>query len=169
MGFNGGDGFAAARHLHGWGYPVRLVLTGRIAELRDEPAVFARILQRAGCSPIEVADDAGWPPVEAALRECGAIIDALLGIGARGAVREPMASLIERMNRSGKPIVAVDLPSGLDGDTGRVQGIAVRARATVALGLAKQGCVLGEGPAHTGSLSVDPITFPSDLLESSRT
>ena len=68
------------------------------------------------------------------------------------------------MNRSGKPIVSADLPSGLDGDTGAVQGIAVRAAATVAFGLAKRGCWLGEGPAHAGRLIVDPITIPATLL-----
>jgi NAD(P)H-hydrate epimerase len=167
MGFNGGDGLAAARHLWGWGYPLRPLLVGRLADLREEPAAYATILQRLGLSVTELTEAGAWPPVDRAIGGCGLIIDALLGIGARGAVREPMASLIGRLNRSGKPIVAVDLPSGLDGDTGAVQGIAVKATVTVALGLSKRGCVLQDGPAHAGSLTVDPITIPRSVLEPS--
>lgn len=164
-GFNGGDGLAAARHLQAWGYPIRLLLAGRLAQLREEPAVYATILQRLGLPVMELTDARTFPHVDHVLKECGLIIDALLGIGARGIVREPMASLIERLNRSGKPIVAIDLPSGLDGDTGRVQGIAVKATVTVALGVPKHGCVLHDGPAHVGSLTTDPITIPRMLLE----
>ena len=166
-GFNGGDGLAAARHLQAWGYPIRLLLVGRLAQLREEPAVYATILQRLGLPVMELTDARTLPQADHLLKGCGLIIDALLGIGARGIVREPMASLIERLNRSGKPIVAIDLPSGLDGDTGRVQGIAVKATVTVALGVPKHGCVVHDGPAHVGSLTTDPITIPRTLLEPS--
>ena len=165
-GFNGGDGLAAARHLQAWGYPLRLLLTGRLAQLREEPAIYATMLQRLGLPVTELTEMKPLPQADRMIEDCGLIIDALLGIGARGTVREPMASLIDRLNRSGKPIVAVDLPSGLDGDTGRVQGIAVKATVTVALGLPKRGCTLGDGPAHAGTLTVDPITIPPELLAS---
>ena len=166
-GFNGGDGLAAARHLHAWGSTPRVVLMGPRAQLRDEPAVYADILERLGCALMDWTDREGSSMASEAMNECGVIIDALLGIGARGPVRAPMAALIDQMNRSGKPIVAVDLPSGSDGDTGAVQGMAVRATVTVALGLAKHGCVRGEGPAHVGALRVDPIMFPPHVLASS--
>jgi NAD(P)H-hydrate epimerase len=68
------------------------------------------------------------------------------------------------MSGAGKPVVAVDIPSGLDGDSGRVQGAAVRAAVTVTFGLPKRGCLMAEGPAHTGELIVDPITIPRSLL-----
>lgn len=169
-GWNGGDGLAAARHLHAWGYPLRVLVIGRVERLRDEPAIFAGILKRLGVTILE-GEGAEWSGgrlpahVECALRECGVLIDALLGIGIHGPVREPFASLITGMSRLGKPIVAVDIPSGLDGDTGCVQGVAVRATITVAFGLAKRGCTIQDGPAHTGSLMVDPITIPPHLLE----
>ena len=165
MGFNGGDGLAAARHLHDWGYRLTLLLAGRLAELRAEPATYAAVLQRLGLSITELTDTGPWPQVERALDACSLVIDALLGIGAMGAVREPMASLIARLNQSGKPILSVDIPSGLDGDTGRAQGVAVNAAVTVTFGLPKQGCVTGDGPAHVGSLIVDSITIPRTLLE----
>lgn len=164
-GFNGGDGLAAARHLHEWGYPTQILIAGTIAALRPEPAIFATILRRLGLSILECPTAESLNPVEDALARSALLIDALLGIGIRDDVREPIASLIRSMNRSGRPIVCADVPSGLDADTGRVCGIAVRATATVAFGLAKQGCFIGEGPVHAGSLTVASITIPRAVLE----
>jgi len=166
-GYNGGDGLCAARHLHEWGYPVHVILAGRLGQLREEPAQYAAMLQRLGVSCTEVTEARALEPLERWLASCALIIDALLGIGIRGPVREPVASLILRMNRSGKPIVSADVPSGLDADSGFPQGVAVKATVTVAFGLAKRGCVVGEGPMHTGELVVDPITIPRILLEES--
>ena len=166
-GYNGGDGLCAARHLHDWGYAPRVVLTGRLEQLREDPLVYARIVQRLGIPLRELTDLEGRGSVERWVESCALIIDALLGIGVRGAVREPAASLIDCINRSGKPIVAADIPSGLDGDTGLPQGRAVHATVTVTFGLPKRGCLIGQGPAHVGTLVVDSITIPRTLLESS--
>jgi NAD(P)H-hydrate epimerase len=165
-GFNGGDGLSAARHLSAQGYPLRVLLVGRVAALRDEPAGFATMLQRLGVAIHEVDTVERIADTDAWWGDAAVIIDALLGIGLRGSVREPTASLIDRMNRSGTPIVAVDIPSGLDGDTGQPQGQAVRAACTVTFGLPKHGCFVGQGPEHVGALVVEPITFPPHLLES---
>lgn len=164
-GFNGGDGLAAARHLQNEGYTLRVILSGRRAALREEPATFAAILKAMRVPCLELTSARAWPQVDATLRRAALIIDALLGIGAQGPVREPMASLIARINACGTRVLAVDIPSGLHGDTGAVQGIAVRADATVTFGLAKQGCLRGAGPALTGRLLVDSITFPRTLLK----
>lgn len=161
-GFNGGDALAALRLLHHDGYRTAAILTTPPAALRGEPAVYARILQRLG---VRLMDAAGPARVrDAAFAAAAVLIDGLLGIGLRGPVREPAAGLIRRMNAARAPVVAVDLPSGLDGDDGSVHGYAVRATVTVACGLAKQGCLRGQGPAHTGRLMVDDITFPPALL-----
>ena len=168
-GYNGGDGLCAARHLHEWGYSLSILITGQIAHLREEPAIYATILQRLGLPILEFSDARALGQVDQWLAACGVVIDALLGSGVRGPVREPTASLIARMNQVGKPIVSVDIPSGLDGDTGCVQGVAVNATVTVTFGLAKRGCLMQDGPAHTGTLIVDPITIPRRLLESTPT
>ena len=163
-GFNGGDGLAAARHLHGWGYPLRILVARRVDRLREEPAVYARILRGLGCELRECATAEEAAELGPWLADSGAIIDALLGIGAAGTLREPIASLIRRINGAGKPVVSADIPSGLDGDTGRIQGVAVRAAVTVTFGLPKRGCLMADGPAHVGELVVDPITLPRMLL-----
>lgn len=159
MGFNGGDGLAAARHLSMWGHPVDVVLAGRLANLRDEPAVYANILRRLRVRIIEVPARRSVARVESSLRP-EIVLDALLGIGARGNVREPMASLIAWMNRQPAPIVSADIPSGLNGDTGAVQGLTVNAAVTVTFGAPKRGCLTGAGPAHAGRLIVDSISLP---------
>jgi len=163
-GFNGGDGLAAARHLHAWGHSLRIVVAGRVDRLREEPAAYARMVRALGLALAECPDVEALGRLDGWWTDCSLIIDALLGLGAQGTVREPIASLIARMNRSGKPIIAVDLPSGLDGDTGRPQGLAVKATVTVTFGLPKQGCVIGDGPTYAGSLIVDSITIPPSLL-----
>jgi NAD(P)H-hydrate epimerase len=99
------------------------------------------------------------------IESSGLIVDALLGIGVRGTIREPIASMIHVLNRCGKPIVSADVPSGLDGDTGLPQGRAVKASVTVTFGLPKQGCFIGQGPWHTGTLITEPITIPPALLK----
>lgn len=167
-GYNGGDGLAAARHLHEWGYLLDLFVLGRLDALREEPSTFATIVQQLGLPITEVTSTAIVNRVAPRVDRCRLIIDALLGIGIRGAVREPMASLIRRMNDSHTPILAVDIPSGLDAQTGRVTNVAVRATATVTFGLAKRGCLRRSGPTYTGSLIINPITMPRVLLEDHR-
>ena len=166
-GYNGGDGLCAARHLHNLGYALHVVLAGRIDQLRDEPMMYATMVQRLGIPLTELTGPTDLALVESWAASSALIIDALLGIGVRGAVREPIASIIDCLNASGKPIVAADIPSGLDGDTGLPQGRAVKATVTVTFGLPKRGCVEAQGPAHVGTLMVDSITIPQTLLERS--
>jgi NAD(P)H-hydrate epimerase len=164
-GYNGGDGLAAARHLHDWGYAMRILLTGSVDRLREEPAVYAAILQRLAVPIRECPAGQGLPDdVKWIVAGADVIVDALLGIGIRGAVREPVRSLIACVNRAGRPVVSADVPSGLDADTGDIQGAAVKASVTVAFGLPKRGCYVKEGPAHAGSLIVDSISIPRHLL-----
>jgi NAD(P)H-hydrate epimerase len=163
-GYNGGDGFSAARHLQAMGYPIQIILAGRIGELKQEPAVFANISKNLGIPVEPVWDSAAAPALEALFKQADLIIDALLGIGVRGEVRDPVRSLIERINLSGKPVIAADLPSGLDGDTGEMLGIGVRATHTVTFGRPKHGCFIAQGPGLCGRLHVDPISFPAHLL-----
>ncbi len=164
-GLNGGDGLAAARHLECAGYAVRVLLVTPRESLRSEPAVFAGIVERlalplAVClSPDALQGQRSW------FQEAVIIVDALLGIGFHGVVREPIRACIEAINRSGKPVVSADLPSGLDAETGEAHGGAVKATVTVTFGLPKLGCARGDGPAQTGRLVIEPITFPRTLLE----
>jgi NAD(P)H-hydrate epimerase len=163
-GHNGGDGLAAARHLHAWGHTVRVLLAGPRGALREEPAVYAVMAGRLG---IPVRSAAGAPGLRTARRwfsGCGVIVDALLGIGARGAVRPDMAALIRLMNAARRPIVAADVPSGLDAEAGRPRGETVRARLTVSFGAAKRGLLTARARPYVGRLVVAPITIPREAF-----
>ena len=143
-GHNGGDALIALRELQRWGREVSCVPSGN-----GMPAVEA--LQ-------------GWQAAKtdgAALRAAAVLIDGALGTGTRGAPRDRLASLLETMNAAERPIVAVDLPSGVDATTGAVEGIAIRAQVTVTFGAAKTGLMLHPARAHCGRLLVAEIGFPA--------
>ncbi|MBI3319779.1 MAG: NAD(P)H-hydrate epimerase [Candidatus Omnitrophica bacterium] len=165
LGDNGGDGLCAACHLFRWGDRPGVILAGSAHRLHDEPAVYARILHALRIPILEVTSAEQTLTVTRRLAGCRVIIDALLGIGLRGTVRPLQASLIAQMNHAKKPIVSVDVPSGLNADTGWPQELAVRATQTVTFGLPKRGFFRGEGPQHIGMLIVDDIGIPRHLLE----
>jgi NAD(P)H-hydrate epimerase len=145
-GQNGGDGLVAARHLHALGVRVRAAL---VAEPRGEAAAqLARA--RAFGVPIDGADFA--PPGEG-----GVIVDAVLGTGLSRAVEGAAADAIRRIGAAGHPVVAADLPSGIDADTGQVMGVAVRASVTITFGLPKPGLALEPGRSHAGRVRVARI------------
>ncbi len=158
-GNNGGDGLVAARflHQHGWRVDVVVVeegFTGAAAEARQRLPAPMRI-----SSWSRVAGEA--PGMMAG---CDLAIDALLGTGAKGAPRDPVNRIIDALNASGTPVLSVDIPSGLDADTGAAT-TAVRAAMTVTIGLPKLGLLTGNGPELSGTVRVEPIGFPRDLLE----
>jgi hydroxyethylthiazole kinase-like uncharacterized protein yjeF len=112
--------------------------------------VCARVLKEAG-REVRVVDGVGD------LGEPDVIVDALLGIGLQDAPREDAARMIELMNASGRPVVAVDVPSGVNASTGEVAGLAVRATATVTFGAAKVGLAIAPGLFYAGSVHIAPI------------
>lgn len=164
LGYNGGDGLCAAWYLARWGYQPCVILAGERGRLKDEPAVYARILEGNGVRLHEVAQPQQADAVAERMSRVQGIIDALLGIGLQGPVKPLTSSLINLINQSDKPVVAADIPSGLDADRGLPNPVAVKATITVTFGLPKQGLLIGEGPAHAGRLIVDDIGMPTSLL-----
>jgi len=153
-GNNGGDGLVAARCLHNWGADVLVVLAGGRGELRDLPAAQLEIVERTGVR-------ATGP--DGVFGEAALLIDALLGYGAKGDPREPTAGLIRRANRSGIPILAVDVPSGLDATSGTVGDPCIRARATATFVLPKTGFLNPAARKPTGRLYVADISMPEPV------
>jgi hydroxyethylthiazole kinase-like uncharacterized protein yjeF len=152
-GNNGGDGFIAARVLAERGYPVRMLLLGDGSALRGDAAQAARLWGR----PIE-------PATPEAVAGAGVIVDALFGAGLNRPVDGHARAMIEAMNASGAPIVAVDLPSGINGATGAVMGAAVTARESVTFFRRKPGHVLLPGRLHAGKVRVADIGIPDGVL-----
>ena len=153
-GNNGGDGFVAARVLAERGFPVRVLLLGEQARLKGDAAEAAR----RWLGQIEAA-------TPEALAGSGVIIDALFGAGLDRPVEGPAAAMIAAMNSAGMPVVAVDLPSGINGASGAVMGVAVKAAETVTFFRRKPGHVLLPGRIHCGTVYVAEIGIPSAVLE----
>lgn len=159
-GNNGGDGFVIARLLRerGW-QAVTFVLAGRDDVVGDARANLDRLQESAVvCCP-----EGQLGHYVSVFRESALIVDAMLGTGLKSEVRGSYAEAVDLINASGKPVVAVDIPSGIDAGTGRVLGCAVRADLTVTFALAKLGHVLFPGAVHTGSLHVVDIGIPEEV------
>ncbi len=161
-GNNGGDGFAAARLLRAGGGSVRVFLAADRAEVQGAAAEHLRRCEQAGEAVEVLGEDLA--PFDAALQEADLVIDALLGTGLRGAPRPAMARVIERIAQCERPVVAVDIPSGVEADTGQVHGAAVQAMLTVTFGLVKVGQLFYPGRSHCGALHLANIGFPEPIL-----
>jgi NAD(P)H-hydrate epimerase len=169
-GNNGGDGFVIARHLANHGYDVRVLLFADPHDLTGDAATNYHVLRAARMSIRNCAaesDPARSDPTQwrQDLVSASWIVDALLGTGTRGAVREPFVAVIEEVNAAGVPILAVDLPSGLDCDTGEPLGPCVRATHTATFVAAKRGFEAPGAAAYTGQVHVIDIGVPRSLLE----
>lgn len=164
QGNNGGDGFVMARHLENRGQAVRVLLFADPEKLAGDAAVNFRVLQRAGTPLRCFRGDIPAGELEAELSAADWIVDALLGTGLRGDVREPSRSLIEQINAAGKKVFAVDLPSGLDCDTGQPLGVCVRAHHTATFVAEKAGFANEAARSWTGNVQVVDIGVPRVLL-----
>jgi NAD(P)H-hydrate epimerase len=153
-GNNGGDGFVAARHLAAEGWPVTLALLGRAAELRGDAAWAAGDWKGPVVAPSLALLD-GRPLV----------VDALFGAGLARPIVGIAAELIARIDRDRLSVVAVDVPSGLHGDTGEVMGVALHAEVTVTFFRAKPGHYSLEGLRRCGALRVVDIGIPAAVLD----
>jgi len=169
-GNNGGDGYVAARHLDNRGFDVAVGLLAPREKISGEAGVNLGILEKMG---VATSDIEGVDRIESMLADVpagGVVVDAMLGTGLSGEVREPFASAIRLVNRhsadTGAVVVAVDVPSGLDADTGRPLGKdAIRAQRTVTFQYLKAGFVTAQAREYVGELVVADITIPVGLIE----
>lgn len=166
-GNNGGDGFVAARHLYNHGVKVDVYLFTIMADIAfvHDPWTHLKILVKMGFDIKEVTTAPDARRILPDIEDSDLIIDALLGTGAEGEVREPYRTAIEDINNSGVPALSIDIPSGLDCNDGRVLGAAVRAARTVTFVLPKKGFTRAAGPKHVGEVVVADIGIPRDLVE----
>jgi NAD(P)H-hydrate epimerase len=162
-GNNGGDGLVAARHLRAAGAAVTLYLWRRRWD-PERPDANWRRCRELGIPEIAADDDPGQARLRAALAPARLAIDALLGTGARPPDAE-LQAMIATLNAAMAPVLAVDVPTGVDADSGAVASAAVRAHTTVATGQAKRGLLLHPGRAHRGALVVAEIGIPEPMLE----
>ncbi|MFO0892359.1 MAG: NAD(P)H-hydrate epimerase [Isosphaeraceae bacterium] len=168
-GNNGGDGGVVARHLDAWGYPVRVVWLCRPEALRGDARVQWQILDRSGVDQVAWPEGPAGDPLperlDRRIDDADWLVDGLLGTGLTRPVEGAFRLAVEAMNRAGKPVLALDLPSGLDADTGMPLGAAVRARHTATFVAPKLGFAAPGASAYTGEVTVIDIGLPRSLLE----
>lgn len=163
-GNNGGDGLVAARYLKQAGAAVKAFI------LPPKETGYGELVVRN----LQAAKDAGVPVLMTAKEDLeglaaefaasDVLLDALLGVGAVGKPTGPVHRVIQLMNKSGRPIVAVDVPSGLSADTGHHSGVFIMARLTLTLGFAKSGLMAAHAQKNTGEIKVLPIGYPPALI-----
>ena len=162
-GNNGGDGFVVARKIHSGGGIVKVFLLAEKSRYKGAARKNLEMLLNLAVDvrPVESADD-----VRSYLLQSHAVVDALFGTGLDRSVEGLHREVIELVNALGKPVFSLDIPSGINGDTGAVMGTAVRAAATVTFGLPKRGNLLYPGFLFGGKLFVTHISFPPELCDS---
>ncbi|MHB8846732.1 MAG: NAD(P)H-hydrate dehydratase [Nitrospirota bacterium] len=161
-GNNGGDGLALARRLRVRGIPVRVALLAPFAGLAGEAKLNLSILRK---TDVEIVPNAAPGAIAELIDWSDVLVDALLGVGLSSPLKGAYAAAVELINMSGRPVVAVDIPTGINADTGEVMGSAVRADLTVTMVLPKRGLVLAPGSSFAGTVKVADIGIPSEVVE----
>ncbi len=160
-GNNGGDGFVTARHLFRYGLEVDVYIVGGAFRIKNDPLINLNILKKIGVKIQEIDR-----PIDF---KADLVIDAVFGIGLKGEIREPVRSIIKSLNETKIPIVSIDVPSGVNADTGEILGEAVKAKKTITMQFSKKGFYINKGPEYTGEVIVVDIGIANHPSTSLRT
>lgn len=162
-GNNGGDGFVTARHLFNRDVHVKVFHAASKHDYRGDAFINLNILRRMRVPLIRLDQAQGIQRLKKSLKISDAVIDAIFGTGLSKPVTGLWAKVIDRINQCGKRIVSVDVPSGLNVDTGRPMGACIRANETVTFGLPKKG--FKRSGSFTGQVKIADISLPQELLK----
>lgn len=163
-GNNGGDGLAIARHLTNFGWPCTVIQLGPLEKLSADARSNYEILTKRHGLSVRVTDAELNADEKRSLRQSSLIIDALLGTGAQGAPRAPLDQWLECANRCAAFRLAIDIPSGVDAETGLAECLAFDADATLTFVARKPGMMRENSDAVFGMLEVLPIGIPAQLM-----
>ncbi len=163
-GNNAGDGFVAARHLLNAGIGTKIFLVGKARQLKHDAAVNCGILKRMKC-PIIDRGGARFRAPAGSIARADVVVDAIFGVGLDREIAEPFRGVIETINRAAKYVIAVDIPSGLDGTTGAIYGVCVKADKTVTFSFPKKGFFKNHGPRQTGAVVTVDIGIPAQVIK----
>ncbi|MCY0867813.1 MAG: NAD(P)H-hydrate dehydratase [Desulfurococcus sp.] len=167
-GNNGGDALATARRLHAAGGVVEVFVVGDPERMTEASRFNHELLVKLGVPVKHITSPGDLNELAESTRRADVILVGLIGVGLKGEVSGIHRMVVELVNSAGKPVVSVDIPSGVNGDNGLVKGVAVKSTVTVALGLLKYGNVLYPGYYYAGKLYVSILSYPRSLIESVR-
>lgn len=163
-GNNGGDGFVAARHLINNGAKVKVFLLGNVDHFSPSAKINYDVLVNMQTEIYQIVSERDWHRLQIAITFSDCIIDALLGTGIHGELREDIKKCIKIINTSNRPVLSVDMPSGVNADNGVVESEAVQATITITFGLPKIGLITYPGSKYVGKIIVKTIGLPKMLL-----
>lgn len=167
-GNNGGDGFVIARHLHNVKIPVRVFIVGKANHVEGDALSNLNILKKLSIPIDEVFDGGGFVKLEKSIRQGALLVDAIFGTGLTKQVHGIFSEVIDLVNEMADYVLSVDIPSGIDADTGKIMGTAIRADKTIALVIPKIGNIMYPGSDYNGELLVKGIGVPDLVIDSTR-
>lgn len=166
-GNNGGDGFVAARHLISKSHKCNIILLGKREKLKGDALANYNILEKLNIPVLEMADEKCMGgDFSELLSTCDIIIDAIFGTGLNSPLKGLISEIIPLINSSGKPVISVDIPTGINASSGKIMGDAIKASLTVTMGLPKLGLLIYPGASYSGKIVIADIGFPEHLLKS---
>jgi len=160
-GNNAGDGFVIARHLINNNIKAKIFLIGRAKKLKHDAALNYQILKKLKYS-IKECQKLSNDEIKI-IKNANCVVDAIFGVGLNREITEPFKEFIQAINKNAKRIIAVDIPSGLDGTTGKIYGVCIKANTTVTFSFAKKGFYKAQGPKVVGKVVVADIGIPRKL------
>lgn len=163
-GNNGGDGFVAARHLANDGFDVKVFILAREEEIKGDALSNLEIIKEMRIPINTVTTPQDLDMMDTDCNRASVIVDAIFGTGIRGEIQGIAREAIQIINKSGGYVIAVDIPSGISGETGKVLGAAVKATETVTMAVPKTGIILYPGAYYTGRVTVADIGMPKEIL-----
>ncbi len=163
-GNNGGDGLVIGRILDIWDYDVKIIVVGKSDKLNDDPRKNFKICQLRNMKIEFLPADIDLLDLKNNILEYDVIVDSLLGNGLTGQLREPYLQIVKMINTSGKNVLSVDIPTGVNGSNGKIMGEAVRAETTVTMAYSKVGQFVYPGREYIGELIIIDLGFPKNLV-----
>jgi NAD(P)H-hydrate epimerase len=163
-GNNGGDGYVMARYLKQKGVPVKVYLLAKADRVRGDAAANLKLLKPLNVPVVEIPDEASLPAYRSEMAGIEVWIDAILGTGLKSDVKGFFKTVIQFINGLNKPVFAVDIPSGLNSDTGQVCGECIRASATATFAFLKTGHTIHPGTQYTGKRKIVDIGIPPHIV-----
>jgi len=163
VGNNGGDSFVAARHLINRGFSVEIFCFGEPKKMTDSTFHQYQVLQKMEAKFSYLPQDSDY--LLHAIHNAQIIVDGLIGTGLKKELRDDLKSIITLVNKAEKTVIAIDMPTGVDSDTGEIYGMALKANYTITFALPKVGQYLYPGTEYVGELNVAEISIPQKLAE----
>ncbi len=163
-GNNGGDAFAVARHLHNNDVITEIYITCSKSEITGDSGINLKVIENMGIVPKELSENI-LNELSDSLKNADIIIDGIFGTGFKGEIKGIIKDAVCMINSSGKTVLSIDIPSGVNGTTGEVSGACIRAARTVTLCLPKTGIIIHPGCEYAGELVVADIGIPPEIMD----